>query len=839
MVDFRKKLGTKQIDRTIHPCKIYENLDRESDKGPLRPVQDQILNDWYDNYRGQKDVILKLHTGQGKTLIGLLILQSRLNQNSGPAIYLCPDKYLVEQTCKQAESFGINYSVIIDRQLPDDFLDGKSILITNIQKLFNGETKFGLGSKSIPVSTLLMDDAHACIDDIRDSCKITLNKNQQAYLDLLTLFGPELEKQGVGTYADIKNNDYDAFLTVPYWDWQDKVSEVAKILSENRSQNEIRYPWPLLKDILKDCRCIISGNSLEIAPYRLPLELFGSYSKAEHRVFMSATVNDDSFFIKGLGLNSATIEKPLCVTNERWSGEKMILIPSLIDNTLDRTEIVNLFAKPRSDAKFGIVALTPSFKGSQDWSKYESIITDYKNIYHEIEKLKNKDFEKTVVIVNRYDGIDLPDHTCRVLIFDSKPFSESLEDRYFEICRSTSEIIAVKQAQIIEQGLGRGVRGEKDYCVILLIGTELVKVIRSKNTRSYFSQQTNLQVEIGLEIASYAKDDIKSGMSSPKNALLNLISQSHNRDEGWKEFYVEKMNGLSSTLTSKKVLHIFEEERKAEKEYNEGNNEDACVIIQKLIDDQIKDNQDKGWYLQELARYIYPHSVSQANEYQISAHKKNINLFKPREGITITKISSLSLKRIENIISWIQAFENYEELKINVDSVTSQLRFGIEAERFERAFDDLAKALGFFSQRPDKEWNEGPDNLWKVKDNEYLLVECKNKVSTTRKEISKDETGQMNNSCAWFNRIYGDLPVKRIMIIPTRKIGHAAGFNLEVEIMRESNLRKLTTNVEKFFMEFQTLDFKDLPPKKLHEFLTLHHLQVEDLLKLYSEAPKH
>ncbi|WP_425803141.1 DEAD/DEAH box helicase [Desulfitobacterium sp. Sab5] len=748
-------------------------------------------------------------------------------------------RYLVEQTCKQAQSFGINYSVIVDKQLPDDFLDGKSILITNIQKLFNGETKFELGSKSIPVSTILIDDAHACIDHIRNACKITLKKNQQPYLDLLTLFGPELEKQGVGTYADIKNNDYDAFLTVPYWDWQDKISEVAKILSENKSlKNEIKYPWPLLKDILKDCRCIISGDSLEIAPYGLPLRLFGSYSKADHRVFMSATINDDSFFIKGLGLSAATVENPLCVLNEKWSGEKMILIPSLIDNTLERTEIVNIYAKPRTDAKFGVVALTPSFKGSKDWEKYGSVITNHENIYYEIEKLKNKDFEKTVIIVNRYDGIDLPDHTCRVLVFDSKPFSESLEDRYFEMCRSTSEIIAIKQAQIIEQGLGRGVRGEKDYCVILLIGTELIKIIRSKNTRKYFSQQTNLQVEIGLEIADYARDDIKNGIS-PRNALLNLVNQSLNRDEGWKEFYVEKMNELDSTLVSKKVLAIFEAERKAENEYYNGNYEEACSIIQSLIDTQIKDTQEKGWYLQELARYIYPRSVSQANDYQISAHKKNINLFKPREGISITNISSLGLKRAENIIVWIQTFESFDELKINVDSILSQLRFGVEAERFERAFDDLGKALGFISQRPDKEWNEGPDNLWKVKDNEYLLVECKSKVSINRREIHKDETGQMNNACAWFHRNYGDVPVKRIMIIPTKKLSHATGFNLDVEIMRENLLRKLTSNVEKFFMEFKSLDFKDLPPKKLHEFLTLHNLRVEDLLKMYSEPPKY
>ena len=32
--------------------------------------------------------------------------------------------------------------------------------------------------------------------------------------------------------------------------------------------------------------------------------------------------------------------------------------------------------------------------------------------------------KKTLVLVNRYDGIDLPDNTCRILIFDGKPYSE-------------------------------------------------------------------------------------------------------------------------------------------------------------------------------------------------------------------------------------------------------------------------------------------------------------------------------------------------------------------------------------------------------------------------------
>ncbi|UNC92142.1 DEAD/DEAH box helicase [Candidatus Contubernalis alkaliaceticus] len=836
MVDFKKRLGKREIARTIHPCEIYETLDRASDKGPLRPVQEQILQQWYADFIQQRDVILKLHTGQGKTLIGLLILQSRINQETGPAIYLCPDNYLVEQTCKQAESFGINYTVI-DKELPDDFIDGKAILITTVKKLFNGETKFRLGAKSITISTILMDDAHACIGYIKDTFTISLKKNIQAYQDILTLFGPELEKQGVGSYADIKNNEYDAFLSVPYWDWQDKVAEVAKILSANRSIPEIRFVWPLIKDILRECRCIISGQNLDISPYALPLGIFGSYWHAQHRIFMSATVNDDSFFIKGLGLDAKTVSNPLCIKDEKWSGEKMILIPSLIDSSLERSEIVNLLAKPKSKAKFGIVALVPSFKGTSDWEKYGSVVADKTSIYQEIERLKNKDFEKTLVIVNRYDGIDLPDHCCRILVIDSKPFSEALEDRYMELCRSKSEIIAIKQAQIIEQGLGRGVRGEKDYCVILLIGTELIKTIRSKETRKHFSQQTNTQVEIGLQIAAFAKDDIKNEIS-PNMALKNLVNHCLMRDDGWKEFYTENMDNMVQSKSSNRILEIFEAEKKAEREYAQGNSTEACKTIQNLIDMHITTDEEKGWYLQEMARYTYSASKSQANVYQISAHKNNIYLFKPKEGMSITKIPSVSLRRIENIILWIQSFENFEQLQIQIDSILSLLRFGVDAERFEKAIDDLAKALGFVSQRPDREWNEGPDNLWKVRDNEYLLIECKSKVSTSRKEINKDETGQMNNACAWFSKTYGDAQVKRLMIIPTKKVSHAAGFNLNVEIIREGNLKRLTTNVNNFFMEFKNLDLMDIPDKKVQEYLTLHRLTVDDLLGSYSEIPR-
>ena len=97
MVDFRKRIGNRTTHKVGDPVKLYDSLDRASDKGPLRPVQERILSQWYETRRKDQDVILKLHTGQGKTLLGLLILQSKLNEGVSPALYLCPNHFLVDR----------------------------------------------------------------------------------------------------------------------------------------------------------------------------------------------------------------------------------------------------------------------------------------------------------------------------------------------------------------------------------------------------------------------------------------------------------------------------------------------------------------------------------------------------------------------------------------------------------------------------------------------------------------------------------------------------------------------------------------------------------------------
>jgi replicative superfamily II helicase len=837
MVDFSKRLGKGDKGKTIDPVAIYETLDRASDKGPLRPAQVDILTQWHEKHRDQRDLVIKLHTGQGKTLIGLLLLQSKLNQNGEPAIYLCPNKFLVNQTCQQAKQFGVAHCTFRG-DIPQEFLNGQQMLITHVQVLFNGQTQFKTGPRSTPVSTIVVDDAHACVDAIRDASVIKLAKNEQAYTDILDLFANALEQQGAGTLADIRNGQHDTILPVPYWAWQERHAEVVAILAKiakypvnlGEQPHSAWYSWPLIRDSIIHCQCVISGQSIEIAPYLPPLELFGSYSNAKHRVFMSATVTNDSFLVKGLRLSPETISSPLVFKKEKWSGEKMLLLPPLIDPAIDRDKVVNEFAKPVSGRHTGVVALTPSFRVAEYWEKCGATKATKDTIDSEIERLRQGNCERTLAVASRYDGIDLPDDACRILIFDSLPYASNLIDAYADNCRALSDITAIRTARTVEQGLGRSVRGEKDYCVIILVGPELIRMVRTAKTRRLLSDQTRAQIEIGLEIAEMAKSDGREG-DPPIAAVVGLIRQCLKRDAAWKQFYRERMDEIKPTVATGEELTIFEQELQAETTAQAGNPRAAVKIIQKLIDDRIKEESEKGWYMQEMARYAFTYSKSESNLQQLEAHRKNRYLMRPATGMQIDKLEIITQKRNANIITWLQSFANYEELHLAIEDICGCLEFGVKADRFEDAFRELGCALGFASQRPEKEWKEGPDNLWAVRNGEYLLIECKSEVKLDRADINKTESGQMNNACAWFDRNYPGASATPFLIIPTKKISKAAGFNKEVLVLRKNGLDRFINNVKAFYSEFALLDLQCLSEQKVQHLIDTHHLRVEDIVR--------
>ncbi|MBE6015871.1 MAG: DEAD/DEAH box helicase [Lachnospiraceae bacterium] len=835
-IDFRTKMKKTGVEKKKNPVEIYDELDRTSVAGPLRSAQVEVLTEWFENHVDDKDIVIKLHTGEGKTLIGLLILLSKLNMNKGPCLYICPNKYLVNQVCKEAIKFGIPVCTIGENNnLPNEFMDGQRVLVTHAKKVFNGKSIFGIANSFVNVGAVVLDDAHACLDSIRETFVVSIKKKEykNTFNRILRLFETEMNEQGAGSFWDIKNGeDYDTIMAVPYWSWIDKIGDVLSILAENSEEKFLLFTWDLIKDSLHKCQAFISGGEIQIVPITSPIELFNSFHKADTRILMSATTQDDIFFVKTLDFSVESIKNPIQTNAKHWSGEKMVLLPSLIDDDLTREEVIKNLSSISTETRFGIVSLVSTKKRQDDYAKYGCIVVSKDNIDEEVSRLQNGSFGRIVVFANRYDGIDLPDTACRILIIDSMPFFTNMRDKYEEKCRIGSSLIGKKMAQKIEQGIGRCVRSEKDYAAILIIGAELVSFIRSSQTKKFFSEQTRKQVELGLQMAEWAKEE----QDVPIKKLISLINQCLKRDEGWKDFYKSEMDSIIEKKEDENsAFDILQLERTAEKYFLIDKYEDAAKTIQQIIDKYDLSKEEKGWYLQEMARYKYSISKIEADRIQKSAFENNNTLLKPREGIIYRKLENINSDRMNKLKERISEYPSYEDLMLIINMIVENLSFGIESDKFEDALDKMGVMMGYETQRPDKMIRKGPDNLWRLERGTYALLECKSEVLETRDVIYKSEVGQMNNHCGWFDSEYPDAEVIRILIIPTNKVSYDADFTHDVLIMTQEELERIKKSFKSFYKELKTYDIHNLDVKVLDSSLKAHNLCDPRMLKNYSK----
>lgn len=239
-----------------------------------------------------------------------------------------------------------------------------------------------------------------------------------------------------------------------------------------------------------------------------------------------------------------------------------------------------------------------------------------------------------------------------------------------------------------------------------------MKFVRTARTAKFFSPQTRKQIEIGLEISNDASADFDE--NNVMKAVNSVISQCLGRDEDWKKYYVASMNEITNDPPKEDLYNILKLERDAENEFYKGRVEDACRIMQNIVDSLSSNNlrEERGWYLQQLARYKYAISKTESAKLQESAFSCNTSLMKPKKGVVYKKMEYISGERLKRIKEWFQRSESYEEVILSVNSILDNLSFGQPADLFERALDDLGEMLGFVCQRPDKSIGKGPDNLW-------------------------------------------------------------------------------------------------------------------------------
>lgn len=828
MSDLLSKLSRTTKTKVIEPREIFMTLPKKDKQYQYpRDVQSEVWRKWFKK-RNNRNNIIKMNTGSGKTVVGLMILQSCLNEDIGPAVYVVPDKYLAEQVCQEAERLGI--SAVTDR---DDYLysESKAILVMPIHALVNGRSVFGMRSfNNYPIGSVLLDDVHACLETITEQFSIRIPANHGLYQKIIDLFRESWKNYNSNSYNNIITaKDPQKRMLIPFWLWQEKQFEIYQLLSQYNNDSdenqEIFFTLPLIEDCLATCNCIITSKVIEITPAGISIDKIRSFENARRRVFMSATLSDDSVFISALGMNGNDVPSIITPESANDIGDRLILFPKHLNNTLTDEQIKEKLICISKD--HNVVVIVPSRERARFWDSDASLTVTRENIKNAVGRLK-QDHCGLVVFVNRYDGIDLPDNACRVLVLDGLPPLKSEYEKYILSVDPSSQILLREQVQRIEQGMGRGVRSNSDSCCIILMGEQLVDVLIRNKGISYFSNATIEQYKLSKELWDLLRqedDDLSV------DSIFELLSYSLDRNEQWIEMSKERLSGVSYAdsptydKTSLMLRRAFEHScsRQWQKAAEEIQN---AVYIQ-------TNNSTKGYLLQIQAAYTNLADQSKAQQILQAGHNLNRAILAPLDGIQYEKVINNKSQAIAIKEYLSQKFSNQNEYVIFLNALIERLHFSPDADEFEAAFQDLGAILGFISTRPDKETGgQGPDNLWAMGNGKYLVVECK--TGAVADSISKDYCNQLGGSMRWFESEYGaEYHATPIMVHSSTIIDPLATPVSGMRIITQDRLESLKHQLKGFSVASSQVDnWSNL--ERIQALLQKYKLRHQDIIQSYT-----
>lgn len=828
MASLLSKLSGTTKAASIEPREIFMALPKKDKRYEYpRDVQSEVWKKWF-NVRDEKNCIIKMNTGSGKTVVGLMILQSCLNEGKGPAVYVVPDNYLVTQVCKEAEELGIQAVTNKDDYL---YTENKAILVTSIYSLVNGRSVFGMRQgNNYPIGCILMDDVHTCLDTIVTQFSIRISSNHELYKEIIDLFAEQWKSYNFNSYVNIVENcDPVKSAIIPFWMWQEKQSEVYTLLSkyntDEKKNHFIYFNLPLLDDSLATCDCFVTAQSIEIIPEGISISKIKSFINAQRRIFMSATLSDDSVFVSAIGLHKEDVSSIISPDNANDIGDRLILFPRHLNSEITNDDIRN---KVLSIAqKYNVVVIVPSFDRGKFWDPDGNSVKNKDNIEETVAALKAHQHLGLVVLVNRYDGLDLPDDACRLLVIDGLPPLRNEKDKYIQSIDTFSNIFRRDQVQRIEQGMGRGVRSNSDSCCIVLMGDNLADVLLRNNGISFFSNATREQYNLSKDLWDLLKEEI------PKPSvddIFKLADFSLNREVEWIQKSKERLSAVlymsepqfDSNALALRIAYDFSMALQWQK---------AIDTLDKAINYETQ-NTTKGYLLQIKAKFTNFFDKSKAQQILLSGRSINAGILAPIRGIRYDK-SINNTEQAKAICEYINENQiNQNSYIIHANAITSSLVFSPNADGFENALQLIGELLGFISTRPEKEtYGEGPDNLWAIGNNKYFIIECKS--AAISETISKDYCNQLGGAIRWFFSEYGEAhSAIPIMVHKSTVIDRQATAVPNMMIITCDKLELFKRNINDFIIAVSQ-NSNWLDESRINTLLLQYKLRGSDIVENY------
>lgn len=497
-MDFSQLKRPARNTKPLDPIAIFERRPSlPNTPNDLWRGQTEALKKWHEN-RSKSDVFIALNTGAGKTLVGLLVAQSLVNEGVENVTYVCGTKDLVLQTQRESTKLGIDFTLRTGGDFSNTrFETGKAFCITTYTSLFNG---LSVLQRDYFPGAVIFDDAYVAERMIRDSftLKISAPSHTDLLQDVKSLFKPNFKEAGKLPSLE---NAIDSPFESPIMASPSAVKEVSArlytLLVDSGTKNDpsLKYAFNLLKENLEHCAVVFGYGAVEISPPFLPLFSLPIFLQNIRRIYLSASLNYKSDIARAFGrIPDISIEPK----NDAGNGERLILF----SDEIPWKKIDHTFVKSLSE-KHKVLITVPSYRHADAWKKVGTPPSS-EEFSDELQNFREAD-SGTFILVSRVDGIDLPHDTCRVMIFDELPTGASILEKFQWDTLDMKNFRAAKVSNQIIQLFGRINRGRNDYGAFIINGRSLSSWLKNDRKLALLPDLLRKQVRLGLYLHEQQK----------------------------------------------------------------------------------------------------------------------------------------------------------------------------------------------------------------------------------------------------------------------------------------------------------------------------------------------
>jgi len=767
VIDFNKLSRPTATSAPLDPLEIFARSPNLKDApNDLWKGQAEALGKWH-NVRTASDTAIALNTGAGKSIVGVLIAQSLVNEKIGPVLFACSTIDLVMQTTRECDRMGIKYSVRTEGSFNNDLYEtGVAFCITTYQALFSPMNAFR--GNNAP-SAVLFDDAHVSERMIRDSFTLSVSKSKfgELYDDIIGIVRPHFEAINKGSHLDFVLDDVgqQSVTMCPPSTAHKTSKQIIEALkrANYRKQSDLFFPVAQLYEHLHHCAIFVSSDAVEITPPFIPTGVFTFLGDGCRRVYLSATLEYETVFVRGFGRKAANRIEP---DNDAGNGERLILLANEFDKSADKIAVAQQIMRAQK-----LLVTVTSYPKAKPWAGVAS--PPAREAFSDALQRFRTAREGAFILVSRIDGIDLPQDTCRVMLIDGAPSGSSLMEQYLFRSLQLGNLYSTKMASRITQLLGRINRGRSDYGAFVIYGNDINAWMKRERNISLLPSLIRKQIILGQSL----QKDI--GKSKPADVTA-LINQIISRDGGWLAFYRDTIDGLDvSADVANKVkareaqlsLSAIEECKFMTCLWQEDAEGARKAILDVLDSTALVDAGLAGWYSIWLGMtYENAGDVETAlAHYRRSRSRLSSWLNVPIRSQADAAVLTGGPKTLfQECILTVdrhgpQALGDFiAKLRARSRMINDGTASSNQHEEALRMFGEL---LGYRATRPDNESGLSPDVVWIDDDNKVALpFELKTKKENPAR-YTKAEIGQSHNHLQWMKDVMGDFRSDKLLVV--------------------------------------------------------------------------